>query len=143
MASEDTGATSVAEPRREPLKVLFLSAAGLVGGAERSLCALPEDRIEAHACVPAEGPLARLCALAEVRVHPVPLRRFWRTVNPLLLAGQVMALYQGAQTVRKLVEELGIDVIHANTDSAALVAWEAGREAGRPFVWHCRDLRPL
>lgn len=131
----------------KPIRVLFLSAAGQVGGAERSLyellCALPEDTIEPRACVPPEGPLARLCALAEVPVHPVPLRRFWRTLSPFLLAGQVRALYQASQAIRAIAVEHKIEVIHANTDSAALVAWEVSRETRIPFVWHCRDLRPL
>ncbi|MBI3830730.1 MAG: glycosyltransferase family 4 protein [Planctomycetes bacterium] len=130
-----------------PVKVLLLSAAGEVGGAERSLyellCAFPEERVEAVACVPPEGPLARLFALAEVPVHPVPLRRFWRTLSPFLLAGQVRALYQASQAIQKVVREREIDVLHANTDSAALVAWEVSRETKTPFVWHCRDLRPL
>lgn len=134
-------------PDRKPLKVLYLSAEGLLGGAERSLyellTALPEDRVEAHACVPPEGSLARLCALAEVPVHPVPLRRFRRTLNVFLLFGQVRALFHAAKDIGQLVADLGIDLLHANTDSAALVAWEVARETGCPFVWHCRDLRPL
>ena len=138
--------TNTPTPQR-PIRVLFISAAGLVGGAERSLyellCALPEERIEAHASVPPDGSLARLCTLAEVPVHPAPLRRFRRTRAPFLLFGQVRALYQTAQVLRKLVEDLSIDVLHANTDSAALVAWEVSRETGCPFVWQCRDLRPL
>lgn len=93
--------------------------------------------------MPPEGPLARLFALAEVPVYPVPLRRFWRTLSPFLLAGQVRALYQASQALQKIVREKSIDVLHANTDSAALVAWEVSRETKIPFVWHCRDLRPL
>ncbi|MCW8130773.1 MAG: glycosyltransferase family 4 protein [Planctomycetota bacterium] len=134
-------------PGVPPVRVLFLSAAGQIGGAERSLyellCALPEDRVEAAACVPPEGQLARLCALAEVPVYPVPLRRFLRTLSPFLLAGQVRAMYQASQAIRGIVEKHRIDLLHANTDSAALVAWEVSREAKVPFVWHCRDLRPL
>lgn len=134
-------------PDAPPVRVLFLSAAGQIGGAERSLyellCALPEDRVEASACVPPEGQLARLCALAEVPVFPVALRRFWRTLSPFLLAGQVRAMYQSSQAIRAIVEKNKIDILHANTDSAALVAWEVSRESKVPFVWHCRDLRPL
>ena len=130
-----------------PVKVLFLSATGQAGGAERSLyellCALPKDRIEARVCVPPEEPLVQLCAQAEVPVHPVPLRRFWRTLSPFLLAGQVRALYRASRAVKHVVEDQRIDVLHANTDSAALVAWEVGRETQRPVVWHCRDMRPL
>ncbi|MCZ7643900.1 MAG: glycosyltransferase family 4 protein [Planctomycetota bacterium] len=142
--------TSTAEsssPPAKPLKVLFLSAEGLVGGAERSLyevlCALPEERVEAHACVPPEGPLARLFALAEVFVHPVPLRRFRRTVHPFLLAGQVRALFQASRSIREVIKTHGIQLLHANTDSAALVAWEVSRETGLPMLWHCRDMQPL
>ncbi|MBE7462719.1 MAG: glycosyltransferase family 4 protein [Planctomycetes bacterium] len=130
-----------------PVRVLFLSAEGLMGGAERSLyellCALPEDRVAAHACVPPEGPLARLFALAEVPVHPVPLRRFRRTLHPFLLAGQVRALYQASRILVEIVRVYGIQILHANTDSSALVAWEVSRETGIPMLWHCRDLRPL
>ena len=131
----------------EPLRVLFVSAAGHLGGAERSLyellCALPEDQIAPYACVPPDGPLARMFSMAEVPVHTAPLRRFRRTIHPFLMAGQVRALINAVSTVRKLVETLKIQVIHANTDSAALAAWEVSRETGVPFIWHCRDLRPL
>ncbi len=130
-----------------PTRILFLSVAGAVGGAERSLyellSALPEDQIEAHACVPPDSPLARMFALAEIPVYTVPLRRFRRTLQPIALAGQVKALYLASKSIRKLVKRLDIDVIHANTDSAALIAWEVHRETKCPFVWHSRDLRPL
>ena len=130
-----------------PLKVLFVSAAGFLGGAERSLyellCALPEDRIAPFACVPPDGPLARQFAMAEVPVHTAPLRRFRRTLHPFMMLGQIRALIQATATIRNLVKDLKIDVIHANTDSAALAAWEVSRETGVPFLWHCRDLRPL
>lgn len=130
-----------------PYRVLFLSAAERVGGAERSLfemvCALPKDRVEAHVCMPSESPLTRLFSLAGIPVHPVPLRRFRRSRNPLMLAGQLRALHLGAKSIGELVGQLGLDLLHANTDSTALVAWEVSREAKLPFVWHCRDLRPL
>lgn len=143
----ETEKTPQTSSRNGRMKVLFLSAAGRIGGAERSLyelvCALPEDQIEVHACVPPESPLSRMFSLAEVRVHPVPLRRFRRTLHPFVLAGQVKALFLGSKAVVKLARDLDIDVIHANTNSAALIAWEVFRESGRPFIWHCRDMRPL
>lgn len=134
------------KPNR-PKRVLFLSAAERIGGAERSLyelvCALPKDMVEAHVCVPSESPLSRLFALAGIPVHPVPLRRFRRSRNPLVLAGQLRALHLGAKSIGELAGQLGLDLLHANTDATALVAWEVSRETGLPFVWHCRDLRPL
>jgi len=134
-------------PGDNRVKVLFLSVAGHVGGAERSLyellVALPTERIDARACVPPEGNLGRLCAIAEVPVHPIAMRRFRRTRNPIVLFGQIRALFNASQAVRQICKDNGIDVIHANSDSAALVAWEVHRETGIPFVWHCRDIRPL
>jgi glycosyltransferase involved in cell wall biosynthesis len=130
-----------------PRRVLFLSAAERVGGAERSLyelvCALPREQVEAHVCVPSESPLSRLFALAGIPVHPVPLRRFRRSRNPLVLAGQLRALHLGAKSIGELVRQQGLDLLHANTDATALVAWEVSRETGLPFIWHCRDLHPL
>src|SRR5258708_5032504 len=114
-----------------PVRVLFLSAANELGGAERSLfellCALDPEKLASSAVVPPDGPLNRLFALAEIPVHPAPLRRFRRTAHPFLLAGQVRALIQATRTVRKLVETARIEVLHANTDSAAMVAWEVSR----------------
>jgi glycosyltransferase involved in cell wall biosynthesis len=141
-----TRKTTILRPNR-PRRVLFLSAAERIGGAERSLyelvCALPKDQVEAHVCVPSESPLSRLFALAGIPVHPVPLRRFRRSRNPLVLAGQLRALHLGAKSIGELAGQLGLDLLHANTDATALVAWEVSRETGLPFVWHCRDLRPL
>lgn len=141
-----TRKTTIIRPGR-PRRVLFLSAAERIGGAERSLyelvCALPKDQVEAHVCVPSESPLSRLFALANIPVHPVPLRRFRRSRNPLVLAGQLRALHLGAKSINELAKQLGLDLLHANTDATALVAWEVSRETGLPFVWHCRDLRPL
>jgi L-malate glycosyltransferase len=129
------------------LRALMISATGELGGAERSfyevLRALPKDKISIEVCVPPESPLARLCGLAQVPVHEVSLRRFRRTTNPFVLAGQVRALHQGAKKISEICTAGQFDVIHANTDTAALVAWEVSRTTGVPFVWHCRDMRPM
>jgi glycosyltransferase involved in cell wall biosynthesis len=130
-----------------PIRTLFISSAGRIGGAERSLfellCVLPKDRVEIHACLPPDSHLAHWCDAAGLTVHPAPMRRFRRTLHPFLLAGQIRALYQGARQIAELVRREKIEVLHANTDSSALFAWEVARETKRPFIWHCRDLRPL
>ena len=130
-----------------PVRALLLSAEGELGGAERSflevLKALPRDKVAPEVCVPPGCPLSRLCLQAGVRVHDVPYRRFRRTTNIFVLGGQVWALYRGAQRVAAICRESGAEVIHANTDTAALVAWEASRMTGVPFIWHCRDMCPM
>lgn len=129
-----------------PRPVLFVSATGELGGAERSLYellrALPRERLAPALCAP-KGPLTELCAAAGVPVYLAPLRRFRRTYRPFRSAAQAAALLRGGRAVAKLVRKHRPAVIHANTDSAALFAWQAARRTGRPFVVHCRDLRPL
>ena len=131
----------------DALRVLMISVTGAMGGAERSfievLRAMPRDRIHPYACVPPDTALERLCQSAEVPVYSVHLRRFRRTTNPFVLAGQVKALYQGSRVVSEICTSRNIDLIHANNDTAALVAWEVSRITGVPFVWHCRDLAPM
>jgi glycosyltransferase involved in cell wall biosynthesis len=126
------------------LRVLMISASGALGGAERSLvelaAALPKDRFLPSICVPPDSQLERHCSLVKMQIHTVHLRRFRRTTNPFVLAGQVRALYQGSRTIAELCKQKQIDLLHGNTDNAALLAWEVSRITRIPFVWHCRDL---
>ncbi|HYG73609.1 MAG TPA: glycosyltransferase family 4 protein [Planctomycetota bacterium] len=134
-------------PGTRPLKVLALSAAGEIGGAERSLLevvhALPPERIEVHACVPPDSPLSRNFQALNIAVHPVAMRRFQRTKHPFLLAGQVRALHKSACEIGAICKELGIDLVHANTNAAELIAWEVTRTSKVRHVWHCRDSTPM
>jgi len=131
-------------PDAPALRVLFISSVGELGGAERSLYEavkeLPRERIEAHLCAPPASPLGRLLGALQVPVHEVPLRHFRRSLNPHVLYGQVRALYQGSRQIIELCQAHGIELLHANTNSAALVGWEAARGARLPLIWHCRDL---
>ena len=130
------------------LKVLMLSANGDMGGAERSYCELlrhlPGHNIAPRACVPPESPLYRVCSHAnKAPISTVMMRRFRRTTNPFLMAGQLRALHQSSKKIATICIEHGIQLIHANTDSAAVMAWEAARQIKLPFIWHCRDMRPM
>ncbi|HYF49198.1 MAG TPA: glycosyltransferase, partial [Planctomycetota bacterium] len=127
-------------------RILMLSSAGQLGGAERSYLEVMRHLSETfsiHACVPPETPLARMCSLQRATVHEVPMRRFRRTINPFVLAGQLRALHQSSRTIGEICQSNGIELIHANTDSAAIMAWEVARQANVPFIWHCRDMRPM
>ncbi|MCX7806589.1 MAG: glycosyltransferase family 4 protein, partial [Planctomycetota bacterium] len=128
-------------------RVLFISATGRLGGAERSLLelleAIPSGCVEPHLACPSDGPLPDLARRAGVKAHEVGLRRYRWTLHPFLLAGQIKALFLSSSRIARLCDSEGIRIVHANTDSAALVAWEVCRTGRLPFVWHCRDARPL
>jgi len=112
-----------------PLRVLAISVTGAMGGAERSylevLRALPRERIAPVACVPPDSPLDRLCAAAEIPVESVNLRRFRRSTNPFVLAGQVKALYQGSRAIVDICKEQKIDLIHGESPFRGLEKTDA------------------
>ncbi|HEY3320473.1 MAG TPA: glycosyltransferase family 4 protein [Planctomycetota bacterium] len=129
------------------LRVLLLSVSGELGGAELSLAevvaAIPPERIELHACVPHDSPLSRVLQTSGVRVHELSLRRFRRTIHPVLMAGQLRAMHRSAREISEICSELKIDLVHGNTNAAALLAWEVTRQSQVPHVWHCRDMMPM
>ena len=130
-----------------PIRLLTISATGIMGGAERSfyelIMALPRESVDVHACLPAPSELGTLLSQSNIPVHPMAFKSLRRTKNPLAFARQLKALHQTSRQLSALCTELKIDLMHANTDSAAVVAWRASRICGTPFIWHCRDLRPL
>jgi len=129
------------------LRVLSISAAGAIGGAERSLFellqALPREKFEVHVCCPPDSPLSRLFRSVQTIVHEVPLRRFRRTKHPFMMAGQLRALHLSSREISILCRDQKIDLIHANTDASELVAWEVTRMTRIPHVWHSRDMTSM
>ncbi len=126
-------------------RIAFVSSVSEVGGAERSMlqtiAALPPERYECHAIVPAFGSLeVRLNALG-VPVHHASIVRMRRTFNPFRLVGMGMHLRTMAGVLARWCKENGIDLLHANGDQALLVAGPAARQARIPCIRHARDLR--
>ena len=131
------------------IRVLLISSAGELGGAERSLLelatALAHGQPTAglpvpHACAP-PGELLDACAAAGLPVHPAPIEPLRRSANPVKLAAQWKAFQRAQNAVERICRENTFDLLHANTDHAALLARQVARRTGIPFVWHCRDLR--
>ncbi len=133
------------------MRVLYVNPSAQIGGAERCLLALirglPRDRFEAHLMLPKDGPLVEQARSsgAQVVVDPWPaavlkmgrephlLNRALLPVVPLLLAPAIIRL-------RRYVRAHGIDVVHTNGIKAHLAACGATLTAGRPLIWHLRDI---
>ncbi|MEW6359808.1 MAG: glycosyltransferase family 4 protein [Planctomycetota bacterium] len=131
----------------EPRRILFLNHVAQVSGAENSLLALlgALDRAEFEpvlAC-PADGELPRRARALDVEVHPIPMRRLYRTSNPLRLLGYGCHILCVAAMIERLAKARRIGLIHANSTTACLYGAPAARLAGLPSVWHVRDLTPL
>jgi L-malate glycosyltransferase len=127
------------------MKVLYVDHTALVSGAQRSLLELlvggPPDVAPVLATPP--GPLADLARANGVRVVDMPgtdisfrVRSFR---EPLLVLGY---LAMGSIRLRVLAHRLGMDLIHANSPRAGILALLARLLGGPPVVVHVRDALP-
>jgi len=130
-----------------PIRILYVSATGVLGGAERSLLvlvqALDRTRFEPLAAVPPEGPLgARLRSLS-VDVFPIPPLRPRRSAGPGRLALTASRWAAAAWTIAQEARRRRVGLIHSNNTAAHLAALPAAVLAHLPCLWHLRDLHRL
>jgi glycosyltransferase involved in cell wall biosynthesis len=126
------------------VRVLYVNHTGLVGGAERSLLSLLDSvapDIETRLACPA-GPLPEhaarhghdVVAIAEcagsLKLHPVH--------TPIALGAMAVA----AASVLKTARTHGVEVMHANSIRAGLIAEPVARALRLPLVLHVRDCLP-
>lgn len=132
----------MARPQDErPLRVVFCHyAADFGGGSDRSLfdiaTHLPGDRFSVAMILKTGDPLADEYRQRGIDVVELPLqsprgnlRRYALGFLPSLLR------------VRAAIRRLGADVVHVNT-LYNIVGAVAARLAGRPLVWHVREILP-
>lgn len=139
--------------RRAPARrrVLFVNHETRLSGGERDLVdlvrALDPTRVEMHAALPDDGPLAAALREHGVEMHLVPMAmslrklsrwRLARRPDAALRQGLAMLVTAGRLTV--LVRRLRPDVVHTNSMKAHLLAVPAARLGRVPLVWHVRDV---
>lgn len=117
-----------------PRPVLVVSNHGeIVGGGEVSLLALlkglDRSRWAPVVVVPSEGAVAAGARALGLPTHIIPLPSL-RRPGPAIL--------RCVATLRRLVRELDIALLHANGSRAMVYAGLTGQLAGRPVVWHVR-----
>jgi len=127
---------------RRARRVMFVNHVGAISGAEGSLLTLirhlDRGRFQPVAAVPA-GRLASELDELEVPVSLVPELRLSRSNLWSTLVGGVK-LRSWAGKVRVAAEELGAEVVAANSLTAAL-GCAMRLHGGWPLVWHARDLQ--
>ena len=128
---------------RGPRRVLYVNHVAEISGAEGSLLALirhlDRRRFEPRAAVPL-GPLAGELEELGLAVERIPAFRAHRPRGLLQAIAASVRLKILAGNIRRVGEELGCDLIHANSivaGIASVMAWGGQR----PVVWHARDLR--
>lgn len=122
-----------------PLRVLLFSSFAERGrGGQESLfhlaCGLGSFGVFPQVLVPAEGSLARSLRARGVRVHVLPLPRIRAAGAPRV----ALALHR----LLRLVDRLGIDLLHTDGPRNTVYAGLVGRLRRRPVVWHVRASTP-
>jgi L-malate glycosyltransferase len=126
------------------VRILYLNHTSQMSGGERSLMllldGLPDELIGVLACPP--GPLAEAAHAAQVPCVPVTGTAGSLKLHPVYTPLAVRDLSRAALEVRRACEELEIDLVHANSIRAGLIAAFARRLGGPPTVAHIRDVLP-
>jgi glycosyltransferase involved in cell wall biosynthesis len=135
------------------LRVLFVNAGGILGGAEHSLLlllrAIRESGVESTVALLEDGPLRERLTRDGVPTFvmslPDAVRRAgrYRAAFHPLHTGKLVALgLPTAWRLARLARRCAADLIHSNGMKAQLLGGLAGRMARVPVVWHVRDFPP-
>lgn len=131
----------------ERIRILFVTAASRLGGAEKSLLDLLDcldlSALEPLVALPGGGDLVAEVEKRKIPHLIFPFLRFRRTWNPMQLALFGASWKRLSGTLRNVMTQQGITLVHANGDMAQIYAGRAARAAGARLVWHVRDLTPL
>lgn len=126
------------------MRVLYLNHTAQMSGGERSLLlllrGLPDELIAVLACPP--GPLATAAHDAQVPCVPITGTAGSLKLHPRHTPVAVRELSRAALKLRRTCAELGIELVHANSIRAGLIAGCARRLGGPPTVAHIRDVLP-
>jgi glycosyltransferase involved in cell wall biosynthesis len=126
------------------MHVLYVSHTAHVSGGERSLIELLgalDGRVQATVAVP-EGELAATLRTIGVPVRAIPGTAGSLRPHPLHTPRTVAELAHAAWSVRRIARCERVDLVHANSIRAGIVAVAAARLGAPPAVVHVRDVLP-
>ncbi len=128
-------------------RVLLVNHTTVMGGAEVGFAewvrVLDRELLDPLVVLPDDGPLYERLLHDGQPVALQPVSRLTRSRNPLRLIMMAARVYRQAKGLHRLALGHDAHVLHANSHSAYLVSVLAARRAGRPCIWHVRDLVPL
>lgn len=127
-------------------RVLFYNHTSQVSGGERMMLLLLRNLQRSSfapivAC-PSGGPLAGACEEIGVEVHQIKAVDARFTLRPDRLVGYAASILNTSIELRRLVQQLQPDLIHANSVRAGLVADLATSGIDVPLIWHVHDILP-
>jgi glycosyltransferase involved in cell wall biosynthesis len=128
-----------------PIKVLYVSHVGFLGGAERSLLdlihALDRKRYDVRVVLPNAGEFSDRLQSIGVPCDLCPsLARLQRTSSLLRKGRQAFSVLAGALALRSITKRYSPSIVHTNSTTAALYALCLPARSRPPTLWHFRDL---
>ncbi|WP_373231255.1 glycosyltransferase family 4 protein [Cohnella sp.] len=125
------------------MRVAFYNHTGVVSGAEISLLLMAKNMRMAEAILFApEGELTERARVAGLQVVPIKGYRARLSKNPLRLMIDVIGMLGAGLRLARMIRFHSIDIIHANSLRAGIMAALFIWLHRRPLVWHVRDNLP-
>ncbi len=128
-----------------PRRVLYVQPNNEVGGSDiallRLVAALDRRRYAPMVVLPREGPLSPLLRQVGAELRYVTMRQLRTVPSPSYQLAYLAGLAPTVARLRRLIELEDIALVHTNSLYSLYGAW-AARLAGRPHVWHLRELPP-
>ena len=113
------------------------------GGSDRALArtvrSLTDEGWECHIALPAASPMASEFAAAGATLHVVPMRRITTSGSVGYWLGYLAAWPWSVARLARLARRLDAGVVHSNS-LHTWYGWAAAALAGRPHVWHAREI---
>lgn len=127
-----------------PPTVLYIDHVAHLGGAEISLLGLVktlhnQQKIYPSVVLPQEGALQQQFQQIGISTFVNPIKQLNVTYNPLLLASYGWGLGKYVRQLGRLIRHQKVQIIHANSIKAGLLAGVSAKLLGIPMVWHIRD----
>src|ERR1700735_1091745 len=125
-------------------KIVLLNHTGIVSGAERVLLLILDnlnaDLFDPVVICPKASELAELVADRRVPVIDMPNLTARFTWNPLKLVRYLLSYASVIRELRNTLRRENVDLIHANSVRAGLLATFAMPGTGTPVIWHLHDI---
>jgi glycosyltransferase involved in cell wall biosynthesis len=132
-----------------PIRVMYVSHTAMLGGGEIALLNLVRTIDRAVICpivvLASEGPLAEALR-PYAQVHILELDESVRQakkdglgLSSVLRTADFWRLGSYLARLKRFIREQEIDIVHANSLKADIIAGFAARWSGTPIVWHVRD----
>ena len=124
-------------------RVLFINHSAALGGGELSLLDIARYySMSSRVVLFADGPFRKRLVDADVAVDVLPAPQ---AVMEVPREGSIMQDLYSVPSVLKLAQHVarlarGYDLLYANSLKALVVGALAGKIAGKPMIWHARDM---